>query len=400
MANKYLFFVLAVFSQIFVYAFFQGLGKYDSYSRTWEIQNFLSGLLIFLGFGLQYSSLRKSSWTALSQVFYASILAVEFFLVFDTLFFSLLENLSSFDIRITTLSIWGSLFAAGAVVVSYGALVGRLNFSQLTLLAIIETIAFSLNFSLNVVEIGEGYENNDFGLGIGLHLFGTYFGLAASFALKGSNEPKTYHESSKVFTLIGTLIIWVTFPFFNIVVGESGSGVNTFVSLLGSTIATFTLSALLNQGKLSFESVSRATLAGGVGIASTVNVIENPAAAFVIGLVSGSISTFGFELFSKFYNRFVIDSAGIHYLHGYPALFGAIVAAFINLDYTGDVLLSIIITLTIAISFGLTTGFLLRFAADHHHGHSVFVSDIWAGESNEKELNQPFVSENFNSVNG
>lgn len=282
--------------------------------------------------------------------------------------------------------------------VSYGALVGRLNFSQLTLLAIIETIAFSLNFSLNVVEIGKGYDINDSGLGIGLHLFGAYFGLAASFALRGSNEPNTYHESSKVFALIGTLIIWVTFPFFNFV--EENSGVNTFVSLLGSTIATFTLSALLNQGKLSFESVSRATLAGGVGIASTVNLIKNPAAAFAIGLFSGSISTFGFERFSKFYNRFVIDSAGIHYLHGYPALFGAIVAAFINLDYTGDVLLSIIITLSIAISFGLATGFLLRFAADHHHDHSVFVSDIWAGESNEKELHQPFVSENFNSVNG
>jgi ammonium transporter Rh len=112
-----------------------------------------------------------------------------------------------------------------------------------------------------------------------IHTFGAYFGMSVATALAINREfPQTTRESSSystdMITMVGTLFLWVFFPSFNgaLVHGNSrGRAVlNTYMSLIGSTMTVFALSSLVNletddmkrMGRLEIRHIQSATLAG------------------------------------------------------------------------------------------------------------------------------------------
>lgn len=77
------------------------------------------------------------------------------------------------------------------------------------------------------------------------------------------------------------------------------------------------------------EDILNATLAGGVIIGAPSGLFTNPAASLTCGLLAGIISTFGFMYLTKFLNSKIglMDTCGVHNLHGIPGLLGGILSS-------------------------------------------------------------------------
>lgn len=95
--------------------------------------------------------------------------------------------------------------------------------------------------------------------------------------------------------MIGTIFLWLFWPSFNgalapvEMMSQQRVVINTTLSLCSSAMAAMYFSILLN-GKFSMEDIQNATLAGGVAVGSSADLVIQPWGACTIGLVSGFIS--------------------------------------------------------------------------------------------------------------
>lgn len=68
-------------------------------------------------------------------------------------------------------------FGAAACLITMGAVLGKISFPQLFILTTIETIFYSLNLTIIVDKLGV----QDVGGAMTIHMFGSYFGIVASY---------------------------------------------------------------------------------------------------------------------------------------------------------------------------------------------------------------------------
>jgi len=149
-----------------------------------------------------------------------------------------------------------------------------------------------------------------------------------------------YH--SDIFSMIGTLFLWLFWPSFNAYFAfkeyyfMDRAILNTVLSLCGSTVATFIVSRLASsddRGRHKFEMVhiQNATLAGGVAIGASADLYLHPAGALGVGIVAGTISVLGYKYLQEWINDTlkIADTCGVHNLHGMPGLFGGLVSALV-----------------------------------------------------------------------
>ena len=112
------------------------------------------------------------------------------------------------------------------------------------------------------------------------------------------------------------------------------------------------------RGKIAIADVANAALAGGVAIGATCDHASHPS-AFVIGIMAGALSTYGFAVIQPKLQGMVkgIDTCGVTNLHGWPGLMGGFVAVFIidGVSMSAQVT-GIIITVIIALAAGYVTG--------------------------------------------
>ena len=187
--------------------------------------------------------------------------------------------------------------------------------------------------------------------------------------------------------MVGTLFLFAFWPSFN---GALGSGttmqraiINTYLSIACSVIASIVVSKLVHGGKLNMEIVLNASLAGGVAVGSAADIIITPAGSMIAGFIVGCISAFGFAYLSAFVKKHLNlhDSCGVLNLHGIPGVIGALISAIVasraginfqdnlSVEYplqsmrtpyvqAGYQLAGLAVTLGIAISSGLITGFI------------------------------------------
>ena len=117
-------------------------------------------------------------------------------------------------IRLTLSSLLLGEYAAATVLISFCVLLGKLSVLQLITMAVLEVILYSINeyigFSLMFA--------HDVGYTIFLHVFAAFFGLGVSRALKVENvappSQLATSKSSNIFSLLGTLFLWVFWPSF------------------------------------------------------------------------------------------------------------------------------------------------------------------------------------------
>ncbi|XP_068963710.1 ammonium transporter Rh type B isoform X2 [Petaurus breviceps papuanus] len=244
--------------------------------------------MIFIGFGFLMTFLQRYGFSSIGFNFLLSAFSLQW----STLVQGFLHSFHEGKIYIGVESMINADFCTGAVLISFGAVLGKTSPVQLLLMSLLEVTLFGVNefILLNLLGV------KDAGGSMTIHTFGAYFGLVVSRVLYRSHLDKSKHREGSVyhsdlFAMIGTIFLWIFWPSFNSAPTNTGDGqhrtaLNTYYSLGASTLSTFALSALLSrEGKLDMP------------------ILE-----------------------SKFK---VQDTCGVHNLHGMPGVLGALLGALV-----------------------------------------------------------------------
>jgi ammonium transporter Rh len=288
-------------------------------------------------------------------------------------------------VPINLYSLMDAMFGVSAVLISFGALIGKVSPLQLMVMTVIELALHSLNekvLMLNFMKLA------DLGGTYSDHMFGAYFGLSVAFVLGAPKGGPAMGAVPDIFSLIGTLFLWIYWPSFVSGAAEPDSDqqqmaiVNTILSLSASTIVTFCLSSLIaKDARYRPVDIQNATLAGGVAIGCTANLHLSAFSAIVIGVVAGSVSAFGFNIIQPWLEKTIglHDSCGIHNLHAMPSVIGALASIFVTAyqqsggRHISDEIygvngssqwwrqgMSIVVCIAFAVFTGTITGFILK----------------------------------------
>ena len=237
-------------------------------------------------------------------------------------------------IDVTTLI--NALFAAGAVMISFGAVLGRASPTQLMVMTIVEITLFHCNEWIGAGEL----KAIDMGGSMFVHTFGAYFGLACSLMLhRGEDTPQAKKDNSSrydsdVSAMLGTIVLWILWPSFNGALAPTPDSqmrvvINTVLALSTSCTFAFIMSHWVGKGRFSMVHIQNATLAGGVAIGSSSDLVVGPGGAVFIGSLAGMLSVIGYHHVQPFlYEKLGLhDTCGVHNLHGMPGLLGGICGA-------------------------------------------------------------------------
>jgi len=138
--------------------------------------------------------------------------------------------------------------------------------------------------------------------------------------------------NSQLIAMVGTLFLWMFWPSFNGALAADFQQqrviVNTVMAISASCITACATSRLLLQ-RLDMEVVLNATLAGGVSVGSSADLVVTAGWAMTIGAFAGIVSALGFLKLSSFLKQkiFLHDTCGVHNLHGLPGVIGGIFGA-------------------------------------------------------------------------
>ncbi|KAI4548869.1 hypothetical protein MG293_001199 [Ovis ammon polii] len=270
--------------------------------------------MIFVGFGFLMVFLQRYGFSSVGFTF----LLAAFALQWSTLIQGFFHSFCGGYILVGMESMINADFSAAAVLISFGAILGKTGPVQLLLMALLEVVLFGLNefVLLSLLEV------KDAGGSMTIHTFGAYFGLILSRVLYRPHLEKSKHRQgstyhSDLFAMIGeasrgvvdeeteadegTIFLWIFWPSFNSAPTALGDGqhrtaLNTYYSLAASTLSTFALSALVGgDGRLDMVHVQNAALAGGVVVGTSAEMMLTPFGALAAGFLAGAISTLGLE---------------------------------------------------------------------------------------------------------
>ena len=348
-------------------------------------------VMIFIGFGYLMTFLKDYSFTSVGYTFLIGAFIIQYSILTNGLIHNIVNNHHE-KILLSIKSLITGDFAAGTVLISFGALLGKVSLNQLLMISILEIIFYSLNESIGVIH----YQAVDMGGSMYVHTFGAYFGLGVSYVitdyekLENNKEREKSNKTSDTFAMIGTIFLWLFWPSFNgaLAVGNSQHRVviNTILSLTSSCMSSFAISKLF-RNKFNMVDIQNASLAGGVAVGSSADLVIGPSFSLLIGMIAGIMSTIGYnKIQPSLYHRFHLhDTCGVNNLHGIPGIIGGISGA-ISASFTSDELygdniqnifpamdgtrtnieqgfyqfLALATTLGISISSGLFTGRLLN----------------------------------------
>lgn len=140
---------------------------------------------------------------------------------------------------------------------------------------------------------------------------------------------------SDLVSMIGTLFLFCYWPSFNAALGDGSSMhraiINTYLGITSSVIGSIFVASATHGGKLEMEIILNASLAGGVAVGSSADIIVMPFGAMLCGFVTGIISSLGFAYLSTFLRKRINlhDTCGVVNLHGIPGVIGGLVSAIV-----------------------------------------------------------------------
>ncbi|TXI17860.1 MAG: ammonium transporter [Nitrosomonas sp.] len=259
--------------------------------------------------------------------------------------------------------------SVATALIAMGAVLGRLRVFQYALLALLVVPLYLLNEWL-VLDDAIGYTTGfkDTAGSIVIHAFGAYFGLSMSIVLTTEyqrSKPIESDHTSDRFAMLGSMVLWLFWPSFATALvpleNMPQTVANTLLALSGATLATYFLSSKLHNGKTSMVDMDNAAWPGGVAIGSVCDVVS-PIGAFGIGLLAGTVSVLGYVfllplLESKFK---IVDTCGVHNLHGMPGLLGGFSAFLVVPEVAIAQFNGIVITMFLAIAGGLLAGAIIK----------------------------------------
>ncbi|CAH2302961.1 ammonium transporter Rh type B-like [Pelobates cultripes] len=300
-------------------------------NQLYEIFPFFKDInvMLFIGLGLMLSFLKLYSFGGVAFNFLIANFSIQWSLVVQGFF----NHYEDGRIKLGLENVLNAEFAAVTAMISAGAILGRVSPIQLLILCLLEIPLYVVNDWL----IHKYFHIIDVGGTVAIHVFSCYFGLGISRIfyhpeLRVGHTKETTTPNSDLLSLVGTLFLWIFWPSFNSVVAKAGNAqhravLNTFLALSASTLTTFAMSSLLSKkGQISLVHLQNATLAGGVAIAISADMIITPGGALGLGCLASISCILGFQYLSPLMARRlkVQDQCGIHNLHGLPGIIGTL----------------------------------------------------------------------------
>lgn len=345
----------------------EGAAHADVSLRQVEQYNYSIHILAMLlvGFGFLMVFVRKHGYSATTGTYLVVGVGIPLYLLLRSTGVISAEAMTPNSIHVLLLA----EFACASALIAMGAVLGRLRLFQYAILAALLVPAYMLNEWLVLdggLRLTRGFV--DSAGSIVIHAFGAYFGLGLCVALlraKQYDHPIESDETSDRFAMLGSMVLWIFWPSFcsAVVPPEQmpQTVINTILALCGATLATFALSSRLRRGKPSFSDMMNAALAGGVGIGATCNVIS-ARGAFAIGLLAGAICVLGYVFVQPWITAKlkILDTCGVHNLHGMPGLMGGLIAILVIPGIAAAQLTGIGVTVVLALGSGLVSGYLIR----------------------------------------
>lgn len=315
--------------------------KYEDITFKYPMLQDVNVMILF-GFGFLMSYLKYYSWSSVSFSMFIAVLCLQIYPLMSHFWAAVLKHEWHEGVPYNITVIIGSLYCGGSCLISYGGVIGLVSSAQIIVLVAFNitgyTLAEKLIFDVLLVE--------DIGGSMGIHLFGASFGIACAIGcLWKTTNPKMHRKNtsgylSNLFSFAGSAFLFMYWPSFNAAYAINDEEriraiCNTFLALSASAIATFMLSSTFNENKYNMEEILNATLAGGVIIGASCNLIGNMAWAIGFGLVGGVVCFFGFKYFASFQHKHLrlYDTVGITNLHFLPGLLGSLGSAFICAIY-------------------------------------------------------------------
>ena len=335
--------------------------------RQVEQYNFSIHILAMLlvGFGFLMVFVRNYGYSATTGTYLVVGVGLPWYLLLRSTGLISAEPIAADSIKALLLA----EFACAAALISMGAILGRVRLYQYAIMAALAVPAYLLNEWL-VLDGGLGATRGfvDAAGSIVIHAFGAYFGLALCVALTSESQREMAIESdhtSDQFSMLGSMVLWIFWPSFCSAVVPPDqmprTVISTLLALCGATLVTYLASTWLRKGRLASGDMANAALAGGVAIGATCNQVS-PLAAFVIGSVAGAICVLGYAVIQPKLQQAlkVVDTCGVHNLHGMPGLFGGLTAILVVPGIARAQLIGIAVTVALALVSGAAAGFLIR----------------------------------------
>ena len=350
-------------------------------------------IMAFVGFGMLHTLTQGNTWTSIAFDILSIVLSFQISLFFNLIFENAFKEswnngVLNFDTFIK------AIFNSCAILVSLGAVHGKISHIQYLVLIISETILSSLNLKLCDVKL----KIIDTGGGLYIHTFGALFGIAIYIVLFRSkkkrarlsayNRANTTNYLSNITCFVGVLFILNYLPSFNSGLALSDDGryraaINTYFSIIGSIVMSFIITGFIYNGKFIYEYILFGSFSGGIIISTCCSVCLDHWAALLIGMLCGLICIILFKYLNELFLQLgYYDIYNIIIVHGIPGILGAFISSMFisDLDHRVDNYYNILlkdmertnraqagiqiaaIFITCAISFvgGITVGFLIK----------------------------------------
>jgi ammonium transporter Rh len=325
--------------------------------------NILAMLLV--GFGFLMVFVKKYGYSATTGTYLVVAVGLPFYFFLRARGVFAAEALPAASIH----SLLLAEFAVASALIAMGAVLGRVKLHQYAILAALFIPFYMLNEWL-VLDGGLGITKGfaDAAGSVAIHAFGAYFGLGLALMLSSKADRGVKPEgdaASNRFSMIGSMVLWIFWPSFCSAVVPQGqfqlTVINTILALCGATLAAYIASSIFGKGKPAIADIANASLAGGVAIGAACNVVS-PAAAFAIGALAGALCVFGYAFVQPRLQKAckLVDTCGVHNLHGMPGLLGGIAAIFFVPGIARAQIVGIAFTVILALSGGAVSGFILR----------------------------------------
>ena len=301
-------------------------------------------LMVFVGFGMLHTLLKRYSWTSIT----INMMAIAFSFQIGLFTNLLWENSFKESWKMGVLNFRTfikSIFNSCSVLISLGCVLGKLSLTQYIILIIFETIISSLNFQLCDVKL----RAIDVGGSLYIHTFGAIFGIAIYMVMFCSQKMKSkvlsqnYFNKSNYFSnitsFIGVLFLCCYFPSFNSGLALDNkaryrASINTYFSIAGSIVGSFIASAFLNKGRIFFEHLLFGSFSGGVIISGCCSVCLFHWAALIIGLLCGIIVVILLSQLKASFTKWQFhDIYNIICIHGVPGILGTFISSMMIGDF-------------------------------------------------------------------
>lgn len=256
-----------------------------------------------------------------------------------------------------------AVFASITLVIAIGVFLGHISAHAMLLAAALFVPAYMLN-EWFMFEVLEGVL--DAGGSILVHIFAAYWGWGVILALRNRSVrdvPMQTTVHSVSFVWLASMLLFVLWPSFVTALLPPEevipAMINCYLALVAATLTTYATQFLLRR-TIDPLVYTYAILAGGVAIGATVNVV-GPVTAWVIGALAGVLSALSFLYLNEWLGRRtgVLDTMGVHNLHGVPGIFGGL-AAIVVAGAPASQALAVVGAMAIALVTGAVTGLIIK----------------------------------------